>query len=69
MENTNQILVKTTKNGPYVIKGNFTLDLPTGETKECNGSTFLCQCGNSQNKPFCDESHKKSVVDAANVWF
>lgn len=69
MENTNQLSIKTTKGGPYVVNGNFKLDLPSGETKECSGSTFLCRCGKSINKPFCDESHNKCIIDTTNPWF
>jgi len=69
MENTNQLSVKTTKGGPYVVNGYFKLDLPSGETKECSGKTSLCRCGKSQNKPFCDKSHNKCVIDTCNQWF
>ena len=70
MENTNKhFSVKMTKEGPYVISGNFKLDLPTGETKECTGKTFLCRCGKSLNKPFCDESHTKCNIEVFSPWF
>jgi CDGSH-type Zn-finger protein len=69
MENANQLSVKTTKGGPYVINGNFKLDLPSGETRECTGKTSLCRCGKSHNKPFCDQSHNKCVIDTCNPWF
>ncbi len=47
-------------NGPYRIKGPIKLvdadgnefELPPGEV------IALCRCGHSQNKPFCDSSHK-----------
>lgn len=69
MESTTKISVKVTKGGPYVISGNFELDLPSGETKVCNRNTMLCRCGKSQKKPFCDESHSKYLLDIYSPWF
>jgi len=60
MENAKNFSVKTIKGGPYVVSGNFKLDLPSGEVKDCTDKTFLCRCGHSNNKPFCDGTHAKS---------
>jgi CDGSH-type Zn-finger protein len=47
--------------GPYHIKGDFKLmtqgGTPIGVDKD---EVWLCRCGHSQNKPFCDGSHKKA---------
>jgi CDGSH-type Zn-finger protein len=47
--------------GPYHIKGDFKLmtqgGKPIGADKD---EVWLCRCGHSQNKPFCDGSHKKA---------
>lgn len=53
--------IQVQKIGPYVVKGNFKL---TGVNKEDltpvgKGTIYLCACGKSQNKPFCDGSHAK----------
>ena len=69
MDNSTQFSVLATKGGPYVISGYFKLNLPTGEIKECNGKTYLCRCGSSKNKPFCDESHNNCNLDISNSWF
>lgn len=52
--------VTIAKDGPLYVRGNF-------EIKEHDGTTFLedtrvalCRCGESLNKPFCDNSHKNS---------
>jgi CDGSH-type Zn-finger protein len=49
-------------NGPLMIEGN---PLPTiqdskGQIVDTTGKDklFLCRCGHSNNKPFCDSSHK-----------
>lgn len=53
--------VKCNDNGPLIITGDF-------ELKDASGGTFglggrktigLCRCGASQNKPFCDGSHRR----------
>ena len=47
-------------NGPLMVEGqiNVTKSDGTHETKE--GKTFLCRCGHSSNKPYCDGMHKKN---------
>jgi CDGSH-type Zn-finger protein len=49
-------------NGPLVVEGNFTLVDSTGKSFGLAGRTTisLCRCGHSENKPFCDGSHKKA---------
>jgi len=45
-------------NGPLTVRGRVVVKDVTGaEFTECNRAT-LCRCGNSQNQPFCDLSHK-----------
>ncbi len=63
MNENNLIEVKLIKGGPSLLSGNFKLILDSGEEKEMTGKTFLCRCGQSQNKPFCDGSHKNSDFD------
>jgi CDGSH iron-sulfur domain-containing protein 3 len=45
--------------GPLKITGNFTLKDLKRDTEDSPGEVWLCRCGKSGNKPFCDESHKK----------
>lgn len=62
-ENTNKNLHKAiitpTKNGPYEVQGNFEIFDSQGNPVPVCGTVYLCRCGHSQNKPFCDGSHKK----------
>ena len=44
--------------GPLKCDGSFALAGTDGRTTSADPA-FLCRCGHSQNKPFCDSSHKK----------
>lgn len=57
MENTTKIEILP--NGPAVVYGNFTLKIADEEQKIEKEKTFLCRCGASEKKPYCDGSHKK----------
>ena len=51
-----------TPNGSIVVGGDLaelTLIDPTGKKIDVSGEKkiFLCRCGGSKNKPFCDDSH------------
>jgi CDGSH-type Zn-finger protein len=74
-----QILVK--KNGPYVVTGNVPLVRKTQivseygeplawkkeETIETEETYKLCRCGRSQNKPFCDKTHRDFDFDGTET--
>lgn len=44
-------------NGPLLLRGNITLTAPGGEPRT-EYRVALCRCGASENKPFCDNSHR-----------
>ena len=48
-------------NGPLRVEGEFTIYDASGSAFDVAGRTVisLCRCGHSENKPFCDGSHKK----------
>jgi CDGSH-type Zn-finger protein len=48
-------------NGPLRVEGDFTVCDPEGNTFDLSGRTVIsfCRCGHSENKPFCDGSHRK----------
>ena len=48
-------------NGPLRIEGDFEIVDPAGAAFGLAGRTAisLCRCGHSENKPFCDGSHKR----------
>jgi CDGSH-type Zn-finger protein len=39
------------------VRGNLEIVSGTGRMVTRVTSTFLCRCGHSKNKPFCDGSH------------
>lgn len=57
-------------NGNLRVEGPVTIVDPEGRVIEVSetGPVFLCRCGHSANKPFCDSSHRaagfESVVRA-----
>jgi CDGSH-type Zn-finger protein len=47
--------------GPIRIEGDFEIWDPAGASFGLAGRSVisLCRCGHSENKPFCDGSHKR----------
>lgn len=61
-----------TPNGPIVLSGDLTeLELvdPTGQKIDIAGEkrVFLCRCGASVTKPFCDGHHSEIGFQAAEA--
>jgi CDGSH-type Zn-finger protein len=47
------------RNGPYIVRGNFTITDQDGRTIDARTKTVaLCRCGKSRIRPFCDGTHK-----------
>ena len=47
------------KDGPLKLEGNFSILASSGRKAWLGQRAFLCRCGASENKPFCDGQHKK----------
>lgn len=58
MENT-IVKISALPNGPLMVEGNITVVKKDGSTENKEQKSFLCRCGHSQNKPYCDGSHKR----------
>lgn len=43
--------------GPIWVRGKIPIESADGTTYEIRNRITLCQCGKSENKPFCDGSH------------
>jgi CDGSH-type Zn-finger protein len=52
--------IAVTKDGPYWVSGELTIELSGGQLLETRNRVTLCRCGQSKNKPLCDGTHKKS---------
>jgi len=50
--------VATVRDGPLHVRGHVEITDHTGATVSADPRVALCRCGASQNKPFCDNSHK-----------
>jgi len=44
--------------GPLMVEGNLEICAGTGKTINRVEKTFLCRCGASKNKPYCDGTHQ-----------
>jgi CDGSH-type Zn-finger protein len=56
----NKVLFKAIKNGPLEVTGTFTIKGADGKQIEAPDPAYLCRCGGSKNKPFCDGTHTKN---------
>ena len=54
------VQIQITENGPYKVTGGVELlDQAGNPVPTRGGAVFLCRCGGSTNKPFCDGTHSK----------
>jgi len=52
--------IQLVNDGPLIVDGHIELEGANGNKSAMSGKTALCRCGASDNKPFCDGSHKNS---------
>ena len=63
---SNQPSVDVTENGPYKVCG-VPMSDSDGNTFAAPDPAYLCRCGGSSNKPFCDGTHMKNGFDGTEV--
>lgn len=56
--------IAPTKNGPLHVSGALEVVSGTGHTINRVTDAYLCRCGQSANKPYCDGSHVKAGFQA-----
>lgn len=54
-----ETIIEASKDGPLLVYGNVTIKNSAGELTKKSNVTAFCRCGASNNKPFCDGSHRK----------
>jgi CDGSH-type Zn-finger protein len=60
-----QVSIKALRNGPYEVSGAVDVMDSAGDTYPTDGQPlYLCRCGRSAGKPFCDGMHKKAGFHA-----
>jgi len=52
-------LVEVIEGGPLKVSGNFILKDLKRDVTDNPTEVYLCRCGRSAGKPFCDGSHRK----------
>ena len=56
------VRIRIRANGPLVVEGTIDLADSQGNLFPASGdkpAIALCRCGHSENRPFCDGSHKQ----------
>ncbi len=55
-----QNTISLSRNGPLILRGDFTIVNGAGDIVVHDTRATLCRCGQSANKPFCDNSHNSA---------
>jgi len=56
---TKKNIIVAIENGPFHIVGDLQLKNGNGDLIEKTDELYLCRCGKSNNKPYCDGQHKE----------
>jgi CDGSH-type Zn-finger protein len=57
--NDERVRITPTENGPLQVEGSVSIQQPDGTVIRETEKAFLCRCGFSAKKPFCDGSHTR----------
>ncbi len=52
--------IEVLENGPLLVHGEITVIDSKGKETQKNKATAFCRCGGSENKPYCDGTHRKN---------
>jgi CDGSH-type Zn-finger protein/ferredoxin len=59
------LTIEPKPDGPLLVSGPIELRNSRGETVAVQSQYWLCRCGGSNSKPFCDGTHKKNGFSSA----
>jgi len=57
-QNKLQAVIEVIEFGPLKITGNIMVKDLKRDKEDSSTEVWLCRCGKSANKPYCDDSHK-----------
>jgi len=58
--NEGKTVFKVIPGGPLEVSGSYEIKVPGKVAEEKTDTIYLCRCGGSARKPFCDGSHKRN---------
>lgn len=53
------VTITPLQDGPYEVSGEVSIVAPDGTVIRETAKAYLCRCGHSASKPFCDSSHRR----------
>lgn len=59
-----QVSIKALTDGPLEVSGDVEILAADGTVIKETDKSYLCRCGHSAKKPFCDGAHKKEGFTA-----
>jgi len=59
--------IKAFENGPFLVTNVVKLVNAQGKALECTDEMYLCRCGGSSDKPYCDGTHKTNGFKSENT--
>lgn len=63
-EDGTPVVISLKPDGPLMVEGPVRIELARCEVIDVTEKVALCRCGGSNNKPFCDGSHKQVGFEA-----
>jgi len=58
------VTIKALTDGPLEVSGEVEILAADGSLVKETSKSYLCRCGHSEKKPFCDGAHKKEGFTA-----
>ena len=59
-----ELTLKARENGPWMVPGPAECIVAEAQETVTGETVYLCRCGGSSRKPFCDGSHRRLGFEA-----